>query len=241
MFRVSTAIRVFLVYIGIFRMPLLAMHGLCHYDWMRRNKSWARVGEGSGNEADERVVRSSDSQRKCTARHRLKPTAQKVPSRLISRRIYSVVLLDGGKLMDDRVQSVTIQRLNAKLKEAGIAGMDAYTTRLEQNAGDLETFKDLLMEAHAALMFSHHGFAVTMRERPDLKVILNNETVYAEVKRFREKKQDRRDQEAMVKSEDLVAVGILPPMNPVLGNRLPIERLCVRTNMSRILQTCSCL
>ena len=113
--------------------------------------------------------------------------------------------------MDDRIQSVIIPCFIAKLKEAGIAGVDDYGKKLKQNARIIENLKDFLMEAHAAFMFSHYGFTVTMRESPDLRIVLDNETVYAEVKHFREKEQDRTDQEAMEKSEDLVAVGILPP------------------------------
>jgi len=52
-----------------------------------------------------------------------------------------------------------------------------------------------------------HGFKVTIREKPDLRVELDDEVIYAEVKHFREKEQDRIDEKAMRESEDLVPVG----------------------------------
>lgn len=75
----------------------------------------------------------------------------------------------------------------------------------------MENFKDLLFEAFAALMFSHNGFKVIMRDKPDLRIELDDEAVYAEVKHFREKKQDRTDARTMQRSEDLVPIGILTP------------------------------
>jgi hypothetical protein len=101
--------------------------------------------------------------------------------------------------------------LIAALRKKGIAGLVEYETRLRDNARNEEVIGDLLFEAHAAWMFSDHGFKVTIRERPDLQICRNDEAVYAEVKHFREKRQDRDDEEIMRTSKDLVSTGILTP------------------------------
>ena len=100
-----------------------------------------------------------------------------------------------------------IDRLIALLREEGIEGLADYEQKLVNNAGDADVFADLVFESNAALMFSRHGFKVTMRESPDLRVELDDEVVYAEVKHFREKEQDQIDDKGMRESEDLVRVG----------------------------------
>lgn len=113
--------------------------------------------------------------------------------------------------MEDRVQNVIIPHLIAELRKEGIAGLVEYERRLRDNARNEEVLGDLLFEADAALMFSRHGFKVTIRERPDLRIYWNDEAVYAEVKHFREKEQNRTDEQTMWRSEDLVPTGILAP------------------------------
>lgn len=100
-----------------------------------------------------------------------------------------------------------IDALITQLKEEGIYGLADYEQRLRGNAGKMEVFKDLFFEAIAALMFSRYNFKVTIREKPDLCIEMDKEVVYAEVKHFREKKQDRIDEKAMRESDDLVLVG----------------------------------
>lgn len=100
-----------------------------------------------------------------------------------------------------------INPLITQLKKEGINGLADYEQRLIKNAGDMEVFKDLLFEARAALMFSRHSFKVTIREKPDLRIEMDKEVAYAEVKHFREKEQDRIDEKAMRESDDLVPVG----------------------------------
>ena len=112
--------------------------------------------------------------------------------------------------MNNRIQHLVFPHLMAQLKKEGIAGLEGYEQRLSASTPAMENFKDLLFEADAALMFSRHGFKVTMRDKPDLRIELDDEAAYAEVKHFREKKQDRIDEEAGRDSEDLVPVGILP-------------------------------
>jgi hypothetical protein len=111
--------------------------------------------------------------------------------------------------MEDTVRNVIIPHLIAELSKEGIAGLGEYERRLQDNAGNEEVLGDLLFEADAALMFSRHGFKATVRERPDLRIDWNDEAVYAEVKHFREKEQDRTDEQTMQRSEDLVPTGIL--------------------------------
>jgi hypothetical protein len=108
--------------------------------------------------------------------------------------------------MDDR-----IHHFIGELRRAGISGLGGYERRLRDNAGNEEVFKDLLYEGDAALMLSYHGVQVTLREKPDLRLALHHESAYAEVKHFREKRQDRIDELAMRSGDDLAAVGILTP------------------------------
>ena len=47
------------------------------------------------------------------------------------------------------------------------------------------------------LMFSRHGFKVTLRQKPDLRIELDAKVAYTEENRFREKKQDRIDKQVV--------------------------------------------
>lgn len=104
-----------------------------------------------------------------------------------------------------------VKRLITRLKEKGATGVADYGQRLKDNVGNMAVFEDLLSEAEAALMFLCHGFKVHMRESPDLRIELEGEVAYAEVKHFREKKQDRIDEKTMQESVDLVHVGNIVP------------------------------
>ena len=117
----------------------------------------------------------------------------------------------GQEKMEDRIQSLIIPHLITQLEKEDIAGLKGYEQRLRANTAVMQNLKDLLFEADAALMFSRHGFKVTIQEKPDLRIELDGEIAYAEVKHFREKEQDRKDEKAMQDSEDLVPVGILCP------------------------------
>lgn len=66
--------------------------------------------------------------------------------------------------MEDRVRNVIIPHLIAELGKEGIAGLGEYERRLQDNARNEQVLGDLLFEADAALMFSRHGFKVTIRE-----------------------------------------------------------------------------
>jgi len=121
--------------------------------------------------------------------------------------------------MENRIQCLVVPHLIGRLRKEGITGLEDYEQRLGASTPAMENLKDLLFEAHMALMFSHYGFKVTMRDKPDLEIELDNETAYAEVKHFREKEQDRVDEKAMRDSEDLVPVGIL------LGQPCPWQQI----------------
>jgi hypothetical protein len=89
-----------------------------------------------------------------------------------------------------------------QLRAAGAAGLGQYETRLRNNAGDPEKLANLFCEGRAALMFLRNGWQVALRERPDLQLGLHGDVVYAEVKRFCEKKQDKLNERAMLDAPD---------------------------------------
>jgi hypothetical protein len=116
--------------------------------------------------------------------------------------------------MTDRIRDVIIPHLIAELNKHGVAGLPEYEQTLRNNAGNENVFRDHFLEANVALMFSRHGFKVTMLDKPDtpdLRIELDGEVAYAEVTHFRKKDQDIIDEQAMRDSEDLVPVGILTP------------------------------
>lgn len=91
-----------------------------------------------------------------------------------------------------------------QLKRKGTVGVEQYEEKLKNNVKNVEILHDLLFESRAALLFLNNGFKVTLRDSPDLKIELDNEVVYAEVKHFREKEQDRIDEKAMSETSGLL-------------------------------------
>jgi hypothetical protein len=77
-----------------------------------------------------------------------------------------------------------------RLRTSGAQNVEAYETRLRQNAGNLANLNNYLSEAAAALMLLDYGADVTMQDRPDLAAVLRGERFYAEVKHFNRKAQD---------------------------------------------------
>jgi hypothetical protein len=61
------------------------------------------------------------------------------------------------------------------------------------------------------LMFLHNDWQVTLRERPDLELAWHEYILYAEVKRFCEKKQDRLNDRAMLDAPDDLLVPLDDP------------------------------
>ena len=97
-----------------------------------------------------------------------------------------------------------IDQLVTQLRGKGAIGVEQYEVKLKNNAKDIAVLDDLFFEGRAALLFLNNGFKVTLRDSPDLKIELDNEVVYAEVKHFREKEQDRRDEKAMSETRELL-------------------------------------
>jgi hypothetical protein len=112
---------------------------------------------------------------------------------------------------------MTFRQLNqyvSQLRREGIGGFEQHEHKLTDNLRNLSVLNDLFLEGRAALMFQRNGFRVVLREKPDLQLELNKEIVYAEVKHFQRKEQDRIDEEAMRK-----ASGLLVP----IGDTTPTE------------------
>jgi hypothetical protein len=90
-----------------------------------------------------------------------------------------------------------IDQYVAQLRCKGAIGVEQYEQKLEKNVKNIAILDDLFFESRAALLFLNNGFKITLRDSPDLKIELDNEVVYAEVKHFRVKEQDRIDEKAM--------------------------------------------
>lgn len=97
-----------------------------------------------------------------------------------------------------------IDQLVAQLRSKGAVGVEQYKEKLKNNVKKIAVIDDLFFEGRAALLFLNNGFKVTLRDSPDLKIELDNEVVYAEVKHFRGKEQDRRDEKAMSETRELL-------------------------------------
>ena len=97
-----------------------------------------------------------------------------------------------------------IGQIVTQLRGKGAIGVEHYEVKLKNNAKNRAVLDDLFLEGRAALLFLNNGFKVTLRDSPDLRIELDNEVVYAEVKHFREKEQDRRDEKAMSETRELL-------------------------------------
>jgi hypothetical protein len=109
------------------------------------------------------------------------------------------------------LRSMNIGGHIAQLRDAGGSGVGQYETKLRNNAGNPDALANLFCEGQAALMFLHNGWQVTLRESPDLQLGLRGDVVYAEVKRFCEKKQDRLNDRAMLDAPDDLLVRLDDP------------------------------
>lgn len=94
-----------------------------------------------------------------------------------------------------------IDQLIARLRNTGAGGIEQYERKLKNNVKDIGTLYDLLFEGQAALLFLNNGFKVTLGDSPDLKMELDGEGLYAEVKHIREKEQDQIDEKAMAEQD----------------------------------------
>lgn len=101
----------------------------------------------------------------------------------------------------------SVAEIRGLLKAEGILGVSEYCDRLKSQMQNVESYRDLLAEAYAALTFARSQFKVTMRDCPDLKLEFNGSTVGAEVKRFRRKEQDDIDDRRMEDANDFIEYG----------------------------------
>src|ERR1017187_9710704 len=106
---------------------------------------------------------------------------------------------------------MSIDKHIAQLKNAGASGLEQYERKLRDNAGNDEILADLFCEGRVALMFLHSGWQVTLRDSPDLQMTLGGQVAYAEVKRFRQKKQDKLNERAMLEAPDHILVLLVDP------------------------------
>ncbi len=97
-----------------------------------------------------------------------------------------------------------IDQYVTQLIRMGAIGVEQYEQKLKNNAKNIARLDDLFFEGRAALLFLKNRFNVTLRESPDLKIELDNEVVYVEVKHFGKKEQDRIDEKAMSETKDLL-------------------------------------
>lgn len=84
-----------------------------------------------------------------------------------------------------------------KLAQVFPEGIQLYFEKLQNNHQNRDVLNDLLFEGRTALMFLNHGFQIKFRESPDLRLKFMGTELYAEVKHFRLKEQDRLDQETL--------------------------------------------
>ncbi len=105
--------------------------------------------------------------------------------------------------------AVSIEQWTSALRVHGAKEVDQYERKLESFAGHEQKVFEFLSEARAALFFLRNGWQVTMRDRPDLMLQMEGETVYGEVKHMNRKETDRRDEEVMAKAApfEFVQVG----------------------------------
>ncbi|ODS34650.1 MAG: hypothetical protein SCARUB_00230 [Candidatus Scalindua rubra] len=109
-----------------------------------------------------------------------------------------------------------IENHRAILVEAGATNVSAYIDKLCSNHNNNDVFADLLFEGRSALMFLKNGFLVEMQESPDINIGFAGYQLYAEVKHFRLKEQDRIDQVNMEAFQDeLIPYGDTVPSEVV--------------------------
>lgn len=117
------------------------------------------------------------------------------------------------------------QNLIDQLVRAGVEGAHLFYEKLRDNKDVSETIDDLLFEARAALMFRQSQFLVEMSDRPDLRLAFSSQSLFAEVKHFRMKEQDRIDQAHMQRTN-----GLLVP----IGDTVPTEKVAAWIQVANV-------
>ncbi len=116
----------------------------------------------------------------------------------------------------DESKNDIITSMRTSLKKAHVEGVPEYIKRLQNNSSNCGVFQDLRLEGRAATMFRQADCRVTIQESPDLALRFNNEEFYAEVKHFREKRQD------MIDAAQMSGLGDEDELVPY-GDTVPLE------------------
>lgn len=97
----------------------------------------------------------------------------------------------------------------AELRKLGAKNVEPYEQKLRSFDQNEQKVFEFIAEARAALLFLRNGLSVTMQDKPDLRLELGNEIIYAEVKHQNEKETDQRDEAAMAVADpyEFVQVG----------------------------------
>ena len=93
--------------------------------------------------------------------------------------------------------AISIDWWIAELRKLGAKDVDQYERKLRSFGQNEQKVFEFIAEARAALLFLRNGIGVTMQDRPDLRLELDTEIIYAEVKHQNEKETDRRDEARM--------------------------------------------
>ena len=105
---------------------------------------------------------------------------------------------------------MTVDELVKSMNRLGVAGVALFRAKISSNKKVPEVVDDLLFEGIAAIVLTRAGFVVEMRESPDLALAYNGDRLFAEVKHFRRKAQDKLDDLRLreaIKQGRLVAYG----------------------------------
>jgi len=116
--------------------------------------------------------------------------------------------------MSGNASGFGIDAMVERLRFASVLRVDVFEEKLTQNAGEMTVVRDLLAEGAAALMFASGGFQVEMSDCPDLLLEYSGQSIGAEVKHFRLKRQDEIDEARLAGVGDYLVE---------FGDALPIE------------------
>jgi hypothetical protein len=111
-------------------------------------------------------------------------------------------------MMNESQNNQIIELYRNVLTEDSVENVEELIRKLSTNISVQGNFDDLRAEGDAAHLLAINGFQVKMRESPDLQVQYADHRFFAEVKRFRRKKQDLIDEKNMEDAGDeLVRIG----------------------------------
>jgi len=114
----------------------------------------------------------------------------------------------------------------ANLHRAEIQGVECYEKKLRDNLGDTARMADLFCEGRVARTFASNGWAITMRESPDLEGQLNGIYLGIEVKHFRYKPAHDPVEDAALISGDGLTLARVPFLSETEGHEEAWEQMC---------------